>query len=78
MLPLWFPKLILSLCGNDRCETGEADGVKGTILVRPVRKIDDQLVRPSHLPLFWGDFSLQKLRPERWSNLLTGSNSYGF
>jgi hypothetical protein len=29
------------LSGRNRCETGQADGVKGTILVWPVRKIDD-------------------------------------
>jgi hypothetical protein len=44
MLPFWFPKLILSLLGRNRCETGETDGVKGTILVWPVRIIEDQLI----------------------------------
>jgi hypothetical protein len=44
MLPFWFQKLILGLCGLDRSKTGEADGVKGTILVWSVRIIEDQLI----------------------------------
>jgi hypothetical protein len=63
MLPFWFPKLILVLCGCNRCETGQADGVKGPILVLPVRIIEDQLIG-HRISLSGESFNVQELSPE--------------
>jgi hypothetical protein len=67
MLPLWSKKLVLGLCGCNRSKTGEADGVKGTILVWPVRIKEDQFSHNTS-PLLWGEHECTAfLNPERWS-----------
>jgi hypothetical protein len=67
MLPLRLQKLILGLSGRNRCETGQADGVKGTILVWPVRKIGDELISHLSASSLGRAFNVPQLTPERWS-----------
>jgi hypothetical protein len=67
MLPLRLQKLILGLSGRNRCETGQADGVKGTILVWPVRKIGDELISHVSASSLGRASNLPQLTPEKWS-----------
>ena len=68
MLPLLLQKLILGLSGRNRCETGQADGVKGTILVWPVRKIGDELISHLSASSLGRTFNVQQLTPEKMVN----------